>query len=391
MSYKSNFPIFLNHPDLVYLDNASTTQKPSLVIDSLVEFYSNFNANVHRGIYPLSEKATELYEAARKKVAALINAYPDEIIFTSGTTGGVNGIVQSLTSSSILTSNTRILLSDAEHHSNILPWQKVSGAKISFAKLQGNFVPKIPEEEYDIVSMSYISNVTGAILPVNEILNRQNRAIKIFDLAQAVGHMKVDIKELAADFAVFSGHKMFGPTGVGVLFIRRGLQPTLEPFNFGGGMIREVQKDSATWAEAPEKYEAGTPAIAEAFALGTAVDYINSIGFEKIRSHEGSLRKYLIQELQGVPNIEIYHPDLSIEASGVVSFCISGVHPHDIAQFLGEHNICVRAGHHCTQILHREVFEIPASVRVSLAIYNTEEDIENFIQNLKSALNIYKK
>jgi cysteine desulfurase/selenocysteine lyase len=417
MNQKHLFPIFSNNPELVYLDNAATTQKPLSVINSLVEFYSKHNANVHRGLYPLSDKATEMYEEARKKIAKFINAKPEEIFFTSGTTDGINIIANALQKSQLIPNQPKVILSEIEHHSNILPWQSITGEifylpvintpakihktgedpKIDTSKLWGiskneHYFPI--ESPFDILSISHASNVTGSITDIKEIIklsryHNTSNAITLLDASQSIGHMRIDVKDLDVDFMVFSGHKMYGPTGVGVVYGKQELLEELQPFKVGGGMIESVNRDNATWAELPEKFEAGTPPIADAIALGAAVDFINSIGLESIEKHEQDLRMHLISELQKLDDVQIYHPDISEAALGVVSIYSPLVHSHDLADFIGNRNICLRAGHHCTQILHREVFEIPASLRISVGIYNSKDDIDKMIGVLKEALQYY--
>ncbi len=396
---KSQFPIFKNIPDLIYLDNASTTQKPQRVLDALNDFYTKYNANVHRGLYPISEKATDSYEAARKIIAEFINAEPEEIIFTGGTTDGVNSIIDSLLKSNLIKEDSIIGVNEIDHHSVILPLQRI------FKNLHF-LTEENKNKEFDLIATSLASNVTGEIvevtklktdnsrLPNEEILPTQGgqaKLITIIDAAQAIAHMKIDVKELGVDFMVFSGHKMYGPTGVGILYGKKELLEKMEPFRVGGGMIREVKRDKSTWAPLPEKFEAGTPPIADAIALGEAVKFITELGFDAIMQHEQKLRKYLINKLKEVDGIKIYHPELSEDAVGVLSFSVEGVHPHDLAQYLGDKNICLRAGHHCTQIYHREILEIPASLRVSLAIYNDENDIDKLVNELKEGIQLFKK
>jgi len=404
MNLRNQFPILKNNPELIYLDSASTSQKPQQVIDSLVDFYSKHNANVHRGLYPLAEKATKLYEDARKTIAEFINAEPEEIIFTGGTTDGINKIAESLKISGMLSEKPKVLLTELEHHSNILPWQRLA-KEMFYIPVQteaGEFEISTDEhfypieEPYDVLTLTHISNVTGSITDVQEMVkysryhNPKPHYIML-DAAQSIIHMPIDVKALDVDFMVFSGHKMYGPTGIGVIYGKKEILKKMEPFHVGGGMIREVKRASASWAPLPEKFEAGTPPIAEAVALAEAVRFIQNLGFEKIQPHENLLRKYLVEKLMQIPGLKLYHPPLTAKAAGVVSFSVDGIHPHDIAQFLGDNNVCVRAGHHCTQILHREILQIPASVRVSLGVYNTEEDIEKFVSFLKESIKHFRK
>lgn len=402
MSIKSLFPIFKNNPGLVYLDNSATTQKPQVVLDSLLDFYAKFNANVHRGLYPLSEKSTEMYEEVRKKIAGFINAEPEEIIFTSGTTDSLNLVAQSLVDSKIINPSSKILTTELEHHSNILPWQKIVPGNLTYIpfNLEENSLYKVQEQEnvfknneYSLVTAALVSNVTGGILNFKDLFEKTKKTnpkvITVLDCAQAAAHFKIDVKKLNVDFIALSGHKMFGPTGVGVLYGKKEILEKLEPYRRGGGMINVVNKQSATWADLPEKFEAGTPPIAEAVALGTAVEFIESIGFNELIKHEESLRSYLFNKLKEIPEIKIFHPALSQEAVGVISFYIPQIHPHDVASYLGENNVCIRAGHHCTQILHTQVLKVPATCRVSLSIYNSHEDVDRFIEKLKEAVKVF--
>jgi cysteine desulfurase/selenocysteine lyase len=396
---KKYFPIFKNQKDLIYLDSAATTQKPAIVISKLTEFYEKYCANVHRGIYPLSETATNLFEEARKKVAKFINADPEEIIFTYNSTAAMNAIAIML-KNFLKNKKVNILLSDVEHHSNVLPWYNLHNATYEYLKLDHKFListdknKNILQKSFDIASLSMQSNVTGSIFNLKEILaeiHKTKNFISIVDASQAVAHYPIDVKDLNVDFMSFSSHKMYGPFGVGVLFIKKDLHNKLDPFFFGGGMINRVTKEYATWAKAPEKFEAGTPSVADIYSFGFAIEFLNDIGFNKIEQIEGGLRKKLLNHLYELEEIKIFHPPINQKAGPNISFTVDKVHPHDIADFLGKENICVRAGHHCTQILHREVLKIPASVRVSLGIYNDDVDIIKFIEKLKKAIYTFEK
>lgn len=392
---KDQFPIFKNNPELIYLDSAATTQKPQRVIDSLVDFYTKYNANVHRGLYPIAEKATDSYENARKIVAEFINADSLEIIFTGGTTSGTNAIADSLFKSNLIPENPRVLLSDLEHHSSMLPWQQIPGAQLNYLPVSDNFeidVSKIQDESYDVVTLSHISNVTGAVLPTSILkklkLNNPN-VIIILDCAQSVAHLPLNVKDLAVDFIVFSGHKLYAPTGVGVIYGKKELLEKMTPFDFGGGMIRSVSREETSFAPLPEKFEAGTPPIAETIALGEAINFVKEIGLENINNYESELREELVTKLLEIEGIKIYHPTLQTHAAAVVSISIDGIHPHDLAQYLGDKQICVRAGHHCTQILHRDVFNVSSTLRISLGVYNSSSDIGKLIVELKKAIQTY--
>lgn len=392
-NHRSKFPIFRNNPELVYLDSASTTQKPKSVIESLVNFYSKYNANVHRGLYKIAEKSTEEYERAREEVAKFINAESDEIFFVSSATDGLNLIASMLQNSGLIDKKPRILLSELEHHSNILPWQRLNPRELDYLMISSDFniASGIPDKDYDIMALTHGSNVTGTILPVEKLIENSDRIkFTVLDATQTIAHRKVDVKKLDVDFLVFSSHKAYGPGGVGVVYGRKEILKSIDPFRVGGGMIKEVTKNSATWADLPEKFEAGTPPIGDVIALAEAIRFIKDIGIPNIKSHEESLRIKLIEELSKIEGLNIYHPPTNTDALCVISFNIEGIHPHDIAQFLGDYNICVRAGHHCTQILHRDVLNIPASVRVSVGIYNNISDIEKLVEGLKKVIKYYK-
>lgn len=385
---KKEFPIFEKNKELVFLDNASTTQKPRVVLDKLLEVYTTYNSNVHRGLYKIAIEADIQYEMARKKIANLINAEPEEIIFTSGTTDSINLLADSLVRSKIIPHNPSIITSELDHHSNILPWKKIINGNLNFNLNKASAF----NYQFDLVAYSIISNVTGRYTNIEDLKEIENykNAIFVADAAQAVAHMPIDVKEMDVDFLTFSGHKMFGPFGIGVLYGKSDLLKRMEPFKLGGGMIRDVTKTYSSWAPPPYRFEAGTPPIADAIALGTSVDFIEGLGLNNISVYEKKLKDYSLELLRNNNEIKIYH-DSNDKAGAVISFTIDGVHPHDIAQFLGDRNICVRAGHHCTQIYHKEVLKIPASLRLSLSVYNTKEDIDRFVDELASSIKYYKK
>ncbi|MBE2280003.1 MAG: cysteine desulfurase [Ignavibacteriaceae bacterium] len=386
---KSQFPIFRNIPGLVFLDNASTTQKPQIVLDKLLDVYTKYNSNVHRGLYPIAVRADEEYDLARKRIARLINADKDEIVFTSGTTDSTNLIAASLLASGIIPEGANILTSEIEHHSNFLPWQNLTNGNLSFAKYENGNLNYPTEQAFDVVVFTIMSNVTGKYIDIEELRKGElKNAIFIADAAQAIAHVPIDVKKMDVDFLVFSGHKMFGPTGVGIVYGKKELLNKMQPFKLGGGMINKVSKENFTSTTGPQKFEAGTPPIADAIALGEAVNFIEGIGFENIIPHEQNLRRYALNKLSQIKKIKIYHDD-NDNSGAVISFTIYGIHPHDIAQYLGDNNICVRAGHHCTQILHKDVLQIPASVRVSMSIYNNENDIDNLIEELNNCIAYY--
>jgi cysteine desulfurase/selenocysteine lyase len=270
----------------------------------------------------------------------------------------------------------------------------IPNSKIDYIKVNSNFqldYDTMPDEEYDIASFTHISNVTGTRIDIEALKNTVRSRFLILDAAQSIAHTEIDVKKLNVDSMAFSGHKMFGPTGIGVLYVKKELGEKLNPFNFGGGMIREVEKVKSTWAPIPEKFEAGTPPIAQAIALGAAIDFINMIGFDLIEQHETELKNYALQKLKEIKEVQIFHEDQNPDAGAVISFTVGRTHSHDISQFLGDREVCVRAGHHCTQILHREILQVPASARLSLSIYNTKEDIDKFIEILKEAISFYQK
>tara|TARA_A100000164_G_scaffold6354_1_gene5579 strand:- start:703 stop:1905 length:1203 start_codon:yes stop_codon:yes gene_type:complete len=385
---KKNFPIF-DKSDLIYLDNAATTHKPSIVLDTVNKLYKEANANVHRAIYDLGNKSTKLYEDSRKKVSDFINAYSEkEIIFTSGTTESLNLLAYSL--SKTLKKDDEILISEMEHHSNIVPWQliaKNTGAKLTYIPVnKAGELDLTNHEDYfksntKIVSITHISNVLGTINPIKLLAKMAHKvgALFIVDGAQGVPHMNVDIREINCDFYVFSGHKMLAPTGIGILWGKYDLLNDMEPFMGGGEMIDKVTLKDSTWNEVPYKFEAGTPNFAQAVGLGAAIDYLNSVGIQSISEHESELTQYALTKLKKINNIKIHGE--SAKRGGVISFNIKGVHSHDLAQFLNEENIAIRVGHHCAQPLLDNLGET-STARISFYLYNYESDIEKFCKAL---------
>jgi len=393
---KSNFPIFKNNKGIVYLDNAATTQKPNEVIEAVEDYYKKYNANVHRGIHTLSEIATTKYEEARATVAEFIHAETNEITFTSGTTESLNLLTNSLLHSERMKSHPgkiKVLTTELEHHSSFLPWAVHDIVEITFAPLDENFqidIKKLEqlskEIEFDFVVITLMSNVTGTIAPIKKLRELFPDAIIIGDVAQLVPHMPINVKEIDIDFLAFSGHKMYAPTGIGVLYGKAELLEYIPPLKYGGGMIAEVYKDKQTWAQVPEKHEAGTPNIEGAIGLMEAIKFIDQVGFEMIIKREEKLRQYLLAELKKIDRVVVFHPAREIAAGPVISFGIEGIHPHDVAQVLADQNIAVRAGHHCAQILHRDILKQTGSVRVSIGMYNDEKDIYILIQGVKEAI-----
>jgi len=391
---RGDFPVLartVNGHPLVYLDSAATAQKPIQVIEAIARFYREANANVHRGLYALSVEATELYENARKKIAALIGARPEEVIFTRGTTESLNLLAYSLGEARVREGDG-ILVTVMEHHANLIPWQELArrkGAALSAVRIT-------PDGELDmddfrrrlsartaVVAVTHISNVLGTINPIPEISREAHRvgALVVVDAAQSIPHLPVDVRELGCDFLAFSGHKMLGPTGIGVLWGRRELLEEMPPFLTGGEMIREVWIDRATWNDLPYKFEAGTPPIAQAVGLGAAVEYLAGLGMEEVRRHEEELTGLLLEGLKAREYVEIYGPHEPQKRGGVVAFNLRGIHPHDVATLLDQEGIAIRAGHHCAQPLHR-LLGVPASCRASVYVYNTPEEIELFLAAL---------
>ncbi|TSC55813.1 MAG: cysteine desulfurase / selenocysteine lyase [Parcubacteria group bacterium Gr01-1014_18] len=401
---KSNFPILKtksNGYSLVYLDNASTTQKPKAVIESISNFYRKDNANVHRGVYSLSEQATAKYEEAKEKVVRFIGAKDaKEIIFTKNATEGLNLLAFSL-GKTFLKKGDVVLVSGGEHHSNLVPWQLASqifGFTVEAVKMTvegrwdlGDFQNKIKTLPVKIVSVAHASNSSGVIHPVEKIVPwiREKKALLILDGAQSVPHMPVSVARLGCDFLVFSGHKMLGPTGIGVVWGKKDLLLQMEPYQGGGGMIREVHLTESTWADVPERFEAGTPPIAEAVALGVAVDYLSAIGMGAVFEHEKQLTEYALGEIQKISGVEIYGPMDMISRGGIISFGIRGVHPHDIATICDTFGIAIRAGHHCSQSM-MGVWKTEATARVSFYIYNTEKDVDELIKAIGKVKRVFQ-
>lgn len=391
---KQDFPIFDNNPSLIYLDSAATTQKPRSVIDAVSHYYQNNNANVHRGVYALSERATASYEGARQKVANFIHAkHAHEIIFTRGTTEAINLIAHSFK----INSGDEIVLSVMEHHSNIVPWQMVcekTGAKLKVISLLENgeldfdaYLNAL-NEKTKLVAMIHVSNVLGTINPAKEIVAaaHQKNIPVLLDGAQAIAHMPVNVHDLDCDFYVFSSHKLYGPTGVGVLYGKTQWLKALPPYQTGGDMIRRVTFEKTEFNELPYKFEAGTPNIAGVIGLGTAIDYVNHIGFDYIQSHEKSLLKYATEKLSQIDGLKIY--GTSENKGGVIAFMLSDAHPHDVATILDQSNVAIRAGHHCAMPL-MDYLKVPALSRVSFGVYNDFSDIDKLIVGLENVRKIF--
>ncbi len=392
---RKEFPIFerdVNGKRLVFLDSAASSQKPRAVIDAIVRVYTHSYANVHRGLYSLAEEATEAYEGARTKLAQFINAYdPAEIIYVRNATEGLNLVAYSWGDSNIQAGD-RIVLTELEHHANLVPWQQLAlrkGAELSYlpvtdeGRLDLEALPPLLEDgRTKVVACSVMSNVLGTLPPVTKVAEMAHAAgaIVVMDGAQAVPHQPIDVQTLGADFMAFSGHKMCGP-GVGVLWGRRDLLEAMPPFLFGGDMIRTVKRTSSKWNALPYKFEAGTPPIAEAVGLGAAVDFLTELGMAEIHQHEQEIVAYALERLRDFPNLRVIGPGPA-DRGGVLSFWMDVAHPHDIAAILDEEGICVRAGHHCAQPLH-DRFCIPASARASFYIYNDKDDVEALVLGLR--------
>ena len=392
---RNQFPILsqkVNGKPLVYFDNGATSQKPKVVIDAISKYYEEINANIHRGVHTLSQLATDAYENSRSKVQKHINSeHLFEIIFTSGTTHSINIVANGF--ASILKKDDEVLISAMEHHSNIVPWQMLcqrTGAILKVIPMNQN--GELIQSEYDkllskktrIVAVNHISNALGTINPIKEMIQKAHQfgAAVLIDGAQAVPHLKPDVQDLDCDFYVFSGHKICGPTGVGILYGKQKWLNKLDPFQGGGEMIKEVTFAKTTYADLPHKFEAGTPNIAGGIVLGTALDYMNGIGFDNIAQHENELLKYGTQQLLAIEGVKIY--GTAHQKTSVISFNINDIHPYDIGTIVDKLGIAVRTGHHCAQPI-MDFYEIPGTIRASFAFYNTKQEIDIFVQALKKA------
>jgi cysteine desulfurase/selenocysteine lyase len=392
---RADFPILsrqVNGKPLVYFDNGATTQKPQVVIDAIATYYQEINANIHRGVHTLSQLATDAYEASRTKIQNHINAqFSHEVLFTSGTTHGVNLVANGF--ASLLKAGDEVLVSALEHHSNIVPWQLLcekTGAVLKVIPM--NEKGELLMEKFDqllsdktkIVTVNHISNALGTINPIKYMIDKAHQfgAAVFIDGAQAVPHLKPNVQELDCDFYAFSGHKLCGPTGTGILYGKEAWLNKLPPYQGGGEMIKEVTFEKTTYAELPHKFEAGTPNIAGGIALGTAVDYMNSVGFENIQKQETELLHYATEQLLAIEGLKIYG---TAEAkTSVISFNIDGIHPYDIGTIVDKLGIAVRTGHHCAQPI-MNFFEIPGTIRASFAFYNTKEEIDVMVEAVKKA------
>jgi len=390
---RNDFPLL--NDNIIYLDNASTTQKPNKVINSITKFYKDSNANVHRGVYPLSEKATSQYENSRNIIANFINADKEEVVFTKSTTESINIVSNGMIKR--LQKDDEIIITEMEHHSNLVPWIVLSKKY----QIKLNVIPVLDDGTLDIsklenlitkktilISITHMSNVIGVINPIEKIINiAQRYKIKtLIDAAQSISHLSIDVKKINCDYLVFSGHKIMGPTGVGILYAKKNILNSMPPLLYGGHMIRDVSLKNFTYNEIPWKFEAGTNNIAQAIGLGAAIQYFTKLDQIAIHKHTKTLINYLINRMKTIPNINIY-PKKYNRIGPVIAFSINGIHTYDLAKLLGTKNICIRSGHHCAQPLLQK-FKIESLCRVSLYFYNTTEDIDFFLKNLNKIIKI---
>ncbi len=398
---REDFPIFgerARGKPLIYLDSTASAQKPRQVIDAMTSMYEHAYANVHRGIYELSERATQMYEDARRNIARFINARSHrEIVFVRNATEAIN-LVAYAWGLSHLTPEDEILVTQMEHHSNLVPWQLVAartGARLRWVPitpdghLDMDAADRLLNERTRLFAFTAMSNVLGTITPVRELVSRAHSvgALALVDGAQSVPHLPTDVQAWDADFVAFSGHKMLGPTGIGVLYGKRALLEEMPPFLAGGEMIREVTMEGATWNDVPYKFEAGTPAVVEAVGLGAAVDYLRELGMERVHAHERALVAYAYDRLSALDGVRILGPGPE-DRGGVLAFVVEGVHPHDVAAFLDYEGIAVRAGHHCAQPVH-DAYGVPATARASFYIYNDREDVDRLVDALRRAIRMF--
>ena len=400
MDIKKDFPILENR-NIAYLDSAATTQKPVNVIRAIEEYYKNYNANPHRGAYSLSIEATEKYENAREKISKFINSkHKEEIIFTKNATESLNLIAYSYGKEN-LKQGDEVVLSIMEHHSNLVPWQKVckvTEGKLTYMYINENF--ELTDEEIErkitdkakIVAITHISNVLGTINPIKKIINYAHKkgAIVVVDASQSIPHMKIDVQDLNADFLVFSGHKMLAPLGIGVLYGKKELLNKMNPFLMGGDMIEYVYEQNTTFAPLPNKFEAGTQNVEGVIGLVSAIDYIENIGYDKIQKIENELLEYAREQLSKLDYIELYLTSNKENHSGVISFNIKGIHPHDVASILDAEDVCIRSGNHCAQPLMRYL-GIDSTCRASFYFYNTKEDVDKLVNALNKAYSMFKR
>ena len=402
---RRDFPILQrkvhNNKPLVYFDNAATTQKPIQVIDSIHNYYLNYNSNIHRAVHQLAEEATAAYELTRDKVAKFINAKNrEELIFVRGTTEAINLVAYSWGRQNVQKDDI-VVTTEYEHHSNIVPWQlltKEKEAKLEYIGVDDN--GELILDQLDryldtgrvkLVTFSQMSNVLGTITNTEEIIKKcHQKGVKVLvDAAQSVPHMKVDLQKLDCDFFAFSAHKMLGPTGVGVLWVRKEILENMQPFNGGGDMIREVHKHETTWNDLPYKFEAGTPNIADVIGFSAAIDYLENLGMDKVREHEIELTKYTLEKMSAIKGIKLYGTSDMKKRGGVISFNLGDIHPHDLATIIDEDGVAIRSGHHCAQVL-MERLDVSATSRASFYIYNTKDEVDVFIRSLNRASELFR-
>jgi len=416
---RSDFPIYDSHPDLVYLDSGATSLKPRTVIEKLIGDYSSYSANIHRGVYAIAEKASEEFEHARSEVAQFIACTDSaEVVFTKGATESLN-LIASTWGEARVSAGDEIVTTIMEHHANFVPWQQLAirkRAKLKVISINDHFELEIVKKQdrrddredvqidlgdwitpkTKVFAITYVSNVLGTINPIRQIIQNAKRfnpsLIIVVDASQAVGHMNIDVNNLGCDFLVFSGHKMLGPTGVGVLWGKRELLEQMPPYQFGGDMIREVHISRSTWNEIPHKFEAGTPPIAEVIALKEAIHFIQSFDVNALREHEQNLTMRALKQISDEwgDDVTFFTSRHIVSQSGIVSFTLKGIHPHDVAQILDETHVCVRAGHHCAMPLH-ENLSIPASVRASFHLYNDEEDVKKLVEGINNVFHTFSR
>lgn len=391
---RKDFPVFSKQPNLVYLDSAASALKVRHAIDSVDDYYTSLGVNVHRGAYSLAYEATKLFEDARITVADFINADHEEIVFTRGATSSLNMVAHAYID--LLGPGDEIITSELEHHSSLLPWQMVSKktkAKLVYVPLtkEGRITvegfKEVLSEKTKIVALTHVSNVLGYLTPIEDIIRlaHEKGAIVVVDAAQSIPHMAVDVKKMDADFLAFSGHKMFGPSGVGVLYGKKKLLDTLEPFEYGGEMVDQVEREQSTWKEAPQRLEAGTPVISSAIGLAEAVKYIKTVGFDQIHEHTAYLHQYTLKKLYALDGITIYNASAD---NPVIAFNIDGIHPHDVATMLDQYHVSVRAGHHCAQLVSR-FLGVVSTLRASFHVYNSIEDCDKFIASIAAAKDFF--
>lgn len=399
MNVKKDFPVFTSQKDLVYLDSAATTQKPQMVIDAIQNIYKNGVANPHRGIYDMAQHATELFEGTRAKVAAFIGATePEEIVFTSGTTEGINLVAESWARSHLQPGDI-IITTEMEHHSNLLPWLRLRddlGIEIVYLPFDDDYRldyknADIAFEKVRLIAMTHASNVLGTVNPIANIVTyfkeKSPGARFLIDAAQSVSHIPINVQDLDVDFLAFSAHKMLGPSGVGVLYVKSGIVDELKPYQRGGQMIRSVSKDDIVWAEPPHKFEAGTQNLEGVAGLGAAIDYLQNIGFEAIAKHNQELVSYGLEQLA---EVDMYGPKTAHDRLAIFSFNVSDIHAHDVAEILNRHNVAIRAGHHCAETLMR-CMDVNGTARASLHVYNSKEDIDALVRGLNEVKKVMKR